>query len=303
MRRAAERCHVSQPTLSGQLKKLEQSLGVELFERTTRGLLLTPVGERIVDEAQRLLALVDTIEAIAQSERNPLAGSLRLGAIHTVSPYLVPLFFGEVASELPELRLIMSEGMTHQLVRSLLDHELDAAILATVEEPGELDSIPLYQEPFWFACPVDHPFAQLTEPGKSELDQAELLLLADGHCLTGQVIDLCRRDGRLKPEDRADLRVASLETLLGLVGKGLGCTLVPALAVENRSTDHDRIRIRRLAMDGASRRVSLVYRRSYPRQGAITALAALIRSQLPEGVEPLGDQGHAGVGMSRQQQL
>jgi LysR family transcriptional regulator, hydrogen peroxide-inducible genes activator len=285
--KAAEACFVSQPTLSGQLKKLEEDLGVVLFERSARSVVPTPVGERIVARARRVLAQAEEIEVLAAAQRDPLAGPLRVGAIHTVSPYLVPLFLGVVRERLPQMHFILHEGVTQHLVRELLDHKLDAALIATAEEAPELATLPLYDEPFWFAHAADHPYAGDREIGLLHLKDSDLLLLADGHCLTDQVLDLCRGGAGMQEHDRLDLRAENLETLIRLVGLGFGSTLVPALAVREAWLKEAGVVARPIPLPQAQRRVVLAYRRSFPRIEALQTLAGLIRERVPGSVDVL----------------
>lgn len=284
---AASRCFVSQPTLSGQIKKLEQELGVTLFERTNRSVSITPIGSEIVRHAKLILEQADVIRQLAQAQRDPLAGALRVGAIPTISPYLIPLILMPLKQQYPQMRLVLSEEVTDMLTQRLLEHQIDVAILATEVKEPELEVMPLFEEPFWLAHPRDHEIYNKDEITRRDLGQINLLLLADGHCLTGQVMDVCRiKEGALDSE-MADLRAASLETLLQLVGAGFGCTLVPALAVRGAWTTDTGIIARKLHLKDAYRKVQFVYRKTFPRKNALEALAEVIRAQLPNTVRPL----------------
>jgi LysR family transcriptional regulator, hydrogen peroxide-inducible genes activator len=285
--RASARCFVSQPTLSGQIKKLEQELGVTLFERTNRSVSITPIGTEIVRHAKLILEQADVIRQLAQAQRDPLAGALRVGAIPTISPYLIPLILMPLKQQFPQMRLVLSEEVTDMLTQRLLEHQIDVAILATDVKEQELEVMPLFEEPFWLAHPRDHEIYNKDEITRRDLSQIDLLLLADGHCLTGQVMDVCRvKEGALDNE-MADLRAASLETLLQLVGAGFGCTLVPALAVRGAWTTDSGIIARKLHFKDAYRQVRFVYRKTFPRKHALEVLAGVIRSQLPNTVRPL----------------
>jgi LysR family hydrogen peroxide-inducible transcriptional activator len=284
---AASRCYVSQPTLSGQIKKLEQELGVTLFERTNRSVSITPIGAEIVRHAKLILEQADVIKQLAQAQRDPLAGALRVGAIPTVSPYLIPLILLPLKREYPQMRLVLSEEITDMLTRRLLEHQIDVAILATDVTEPELEVMPLFEEPFWLAHPRDHEIYNKDEITRRDLSHLDLLLLADGHCLTEQVMDVCRIKEGTMDDEMADLRAASLETLLQLVGAGFGCTLVPALAVRGAWTTDSGIIARKLYLKDAYRRVQFVYRKTFPRKHALEVLAAVIRSQLPNTVNPL----------------
>jgi LysR family transcriptional regulator, hydrogen peroxide-inducible genes activator len=284
---AAARCYVSQPTLSGQIKKLEQELGVTLFERTNRSVSITPIGTEIVRHAKLILEQADVIRQLAQAQRDPLAGALRVGAIPTVSPYLIPLILLPLKQQYPQMRLVLSEEITDMLTQRLLEHQIDVAILATDVKEPELEVMPLFEEPFWLAHPRDHEIYSKEEITRRDLSHLDLLLLADGHCLTDQVMDVCRLRENAMDGEMADLRAASLETLLQLVGAGFGCTLVPALAVRGSWTTDSGIIARKLYLKDAYRRVQFVYRKTFPRKQALQALADVIRGQLPNTVTPL----------------
>jgi len=289
--RAAERCHVSQPTLSGQLRKLEESLGVTLFERTSRSVMTTPLGEEIVRHARLALEQAAQIQDIARAHRNPMAGPLRLGVIPTVSPYLMPLVLGALKRRYPDLTPALFEEVTESLLTRLAAHEIDAAVLATTPDAPELASIPLFDEPFWVACPKDHPLSRQDEISEEQLADVDLLLLTDGHCLRDQVLKVCARPrGAAKRHPGghriADLRASSLETLLNMVAAGFGCTLVPALAVRSPHLTSTDIVTRPLRLASAQRPVALWYRKSFPQPRLLQALAGVILDQLPDSVTP-----------------
>lgn len=285
--RAAARCFVSQPTLSGQIKKLEDELGVVIFERTNRSVEVTPVGQSILGHARLALEQASAIEQVARAHQDPMAGPLRVGAIPTLSPFLMPLILVPLKRAYPRLTLVLSEELTDTLLARLHRHEVDAALLATPPEEPEFDALPLFDEPFWLAHPREHRLNHKDRITADDLESADLLLLAEGHCLTHQVMNLCHLTERPTKGEMADLRAASLETLLQLVGAGLGCTLVPALAIRGGWMTDSGIIARPLELPNAYRRVSLVYRRSFPRSAAIAALAAVIREHLPNTVQPL----------------
>lgn len=287
--RAAERCFVSQPTLSGQIKKLEDELDVVIFERTNRSVEITPVGEAILGHARLALEQAQAIEQVARAHQDPLAGPLRIGAIPTLSPYLIPQVLVPLKRAYPNLKLILSEEITDLLLGRLVRHEIDAALLATPVDDTDLDTMPLFDEPFWLAHPRNDPLYEKDEITAKDLEEVDLLLLADGHCLTHQVMEVCRLAERPTKGEMADLRAASLETLLQLVGAGFGCTLVPALAIRGAWMTDAGIIARPLGnLPDAFRRISLVYRRSFPRRAALQAFADVIRQNLPNTVRRLG---------------
>jgi LysR family hydrogen peroxide-inducible transcriptional activator len=286
--RAAERCFVSQPTLSGQIKKLEQELGVAIFERTNRSVEITPVGEAILAHARQMMEQADVIQQLAQAHQDPLAGPLRIGAIPTLSPYLLPLILRPLQKQHPQMKLVLSEELTDTLLQRLRQHEIDAALLATPVDEPDLDTLPLFDEPFWVAFPRKHPFYTKDKITLREVEQENLLLLAEGHCLAQQAMDLCHMKERQAQGDMADLRATSLETLIQLVGAGFGVTLVPALAMRGSWTSGSGVVAQPLTSAKAARRVALVFRHSFPRPAALQALAAIIRAHLPNTVHPLG---------------
>lgn len=296
--RAAERCFVSQPTLSGQIKKLEGELGVAIFERTNRSVEITPIGSQILDHARRILEQADAITQLARAHQDPIAGPLRIGAIPTISPYLMPLILKPLRKQHPALRPVLSEELTDVLLQRLRDHEVDVALLATPVDEADLEVIPLYDEPFWIAYPREHPFYTRERIRLRDLDGENLLLLAEGHCLARQAMEVCRLRERHDQGELADLRAASLETLIQLVGAGYGVTLVPALAMRGSWTTGTGVVAQPLAIADASRRVSLVLRRSFPRRPAVEALAAVILAQLPNTVQPVS--GRRNRGRARQ---
>lgn len=292
--RASERCHVSQPTLSGQIKKLEEELGVTLFERTNKSVRPTPVGAEIAAIAARALEAADDIRRAAAAHRDPLSGPTRLGLIPTIAPWLVPGLLPEVDRRLPHIDLTLLEEMTETLIRRLLDGDLDAAVIATEPEERRLAEIPLYDEPFWFAIPRGHPLETAQRIRATDIDPTELLLLSEGHCFRDQALSFCHR-ARPDLAVRADTRATSVETVMNLVSAGHGTTLVPATAVARGYWMTDAGILAR-PIEGAtpgstapeaSRRVRLVHRAASPRTDLMRALAAAIRATLPNLVHPL----------------
>ena len=190
--KAAEHCFVSQPTLSGQIKKLEEELGITLFERTKRSVEVTPLGEAIIEQAKRVLEQAEGIQQLAAFYQDPLVGPLRMGIIPTLSPYLIPHILFPLKEQYPQIKLVLSEELTDRLINRLEQHEIDAALLATPVENPDLETIPLFDEPFWLAHPQNHPLSHKKEITQTDLNGAELLLLSDGHCLAEQVMEVCQ---------------------------------------------------------------------------------------------------------------
>lgn len=278
---AAARSFVSQPTLSGQIKKLEEELGAALFERTTKAVTLTALGQALLPHARRALEEADALVQLARAHRDPLSGPLRIGAIPTLAPHLIPLILGPLKREHPALRLVLSEELTARLLDRLRRHELDGILIATPAEEPDLDHRALFDEPFFLALPRGHALFRKPKLERADLQALDMLLLADGHCLSDQVMEVCRLRAGARTQDAADLRAASLNTLLQLVGAGMGATLIPALALRGASMKEAGVVTRPLGMADASRRVSLVWRRTFPRKAALDALAAVVLANLP----------------------
>lgn len=272
--KAAMDCHVSQPTLSGQLRKLEETLGVTLFERTNKRVSLTPIGARLLPHARKALEEALVIQEIAARLQDQLQGTLRLGIIPTLAPYLIPLWLDPMKRQYPDMSIELWEDLTESLLQLLREHLLDAALIATEEEGGDLRSVPLFTEPFLAALPRNHPLAKRSHVREEEL-RPDVLVLAEGHCLAKQSLDACGHGDDWRRNARyGQLQAASLDTLLNLVVAGYGTTLVPALAAE--SIGKRNLELRPLA-GGASRAVQLVTRATYPRPQAIDAVCRVVR--------------------------
>jgi len=284
---AAEQCFVSQPTLSGQIKKLEEELGVILFERTKRSVETTQPGEAIVAQAMQVLEQADALQQLAQSHQDPLRGALRMGAIPTLSPYLMPLILKPLKKRYPQIKLVLSEELTDTLLSRLGKHEIDAALVATPVEDPNFETVPLFDEPFWLVHPRSHPLSKKKKIMQADLDGTDLLLLAEGHCLVEQAMEVCHMHERSVQGDMADLRAASLETLLQMVVAGYGTTLLPALALKTAAAKDRGIIARQLQLPDTYRRVSLVFRRTFPRRQALEAFAEVVLENLPDSVHCL----------------
>jgi LysR family hydrogen peroxide-inducible transcriptional activator len=282
--RAAQSCHVSQPALSGQVKKLEGLLGVRLFERARRGVLVTPVGQRFVAQAQAVLDGAQTLLEVAHERPGPLSGPFWLGAIATLGPYLFPRILGRLRRSYPRLELHLREGLTRDLLLDLKAGRLDAALVATPVEDDTLAATALFREPLLLAAPAEHALARKRSVAVGDLRSGELLTMEDGYCLRDQVLEACHRDERrLDPR----LQASSLETLRHLVASGVGYTLVPALAAQGAAPGLSRlVRYRQLHRPTPARTVALAWRRSLPRAADVSALAEAIRRAVPMMVSP-----------------
>ena len=287
--RAAMACNVSQPTLSGQILKLEEELGITIFERVGKQVRVTPVGEQILVNARRSVAAANDIVTAARASRDPLAGAIRLGVIPTLAPYLMPFVLPRAAVDLPNAPLMLVEDLTGNLLPPLADGRIDAALIATDPGTDRLAEIDLFEESFWLAMPVDDPLAKLTEIDLTTIAPAQLLLLTDGHCLRDQALDLCAHQGSESSlAGSADVRAASLETLVHLTAAKYGLTLAPRLAMANWAGLKDQIAFRPIKGDKACRKVRLVFRRDMPRRKAMETFADVVRASLPDCVRRLG---------------
>src|SRR6201996_1156987 len=264
--KAAERTFVSQPTLSAQIKKLEDYLGVKLVERQPKNVQLTEVGRQVVMRARRMLSEGDEIIAVARHNTDPLAGKLKMALIPTIGPYLLPRVMAKLRKALPNLRLMLYEYQTEALLTRLRDGEIDLGIVALPVAPDGIESRELYVEDFTVALPSDHPLGGKTHIKAQDLKGETLLLLEDGHCLRDQALEVCSRVDVREPED---FRATSLETLRQMVVAGLGITLLPELAVESPFGSARGLTVRRFAKPAPHRTVGAVWRKSTTRAAAV----------------------------------
>lgn len=285
--RAAEKCHVAQPTLSVSVKKLEDELGVALFERGVGDVRVTPIGEQIVAQAERVLAEAARVAELAAQGKNPLAGPLRLGVIYTIGPYLLPRLVPLLKERAPLMPLHITEDYTERLIARLKAGELDVLVLALpIEEPG-LVVQPVYDEAFRALVPAEHPWAKQRSVEPSQLGDVPLLMLGAGNCFRDQVLEVCPSCRNIGGLQRT-LEGSSLETIRHMVATGLGVTVLPSSAADEMATQNPLVAVRPFTMPEPSRRVALAWRVTYPRNGAIDVLrAAILDSALP-GVRPVG---------------
>jgi LysR family hydrogen peroxide-inducible transcriptional activator len=270
--RAAKACGISQPTLSVQVRKLEELLGVTLFERTSKAVAPTAACARLIGHARAAVAEAEAILSVARTLRDPLAGRFRLGIIPTLAPYLLPLVFAPLREALPALEVEPWEDQTTALFARLRAHELDAALLATDVDGPDLVSQPLFAEPFLAALPPEHPLVGQTIVEEADLAR-DILVLADGHCLRDQTLAACGHSGALG----GALRASSLSTLLNMVAAGYGTTLIPGLAAG--AAQDAGIVLRPLAAQ-AGRMVRIAWRAHFPRRAAAQAVGEVIATRL-----------------------
>ena len=276
--RAAAACFVSQPTLSTQIKKLEAYLDVQLVERTSKRVIITPVGRIITERAREVLNEVDDLVNVARAAGDPMSGDLRLGIIPTLGPYLIPHLFPVLQARYPGLRLLLHEERTRGLVERLQAGSLDAAIMAVPIAEEGLVSQTLFREPFEVALPAGHPLADAASIERDALDSAPMLLLEEGHCMRDQALDFCSRVGA---QQEQDFRATSLETLRQMVASGAGITLLPRLATEPAGARPEGLVVRPFAAEAPVRELAIYRRRGCAREAVVSALAELIRDLPP----------------------
>jgi LysR family hydrogen peroxide-inducible transcriptional activator len=286
--RAAEACFVSQPTLSVAIKKLEEELDLKIFERGASEVSVTPLGEAIVQQAQRVLEDAAEIKQIARRGKDPLAGPLKLGIIYTIGPYLLPELVRHAIRLSPQMPLMLQENFTVKLLDMLRTGELDCAIMAEPFPDTGLAIAPLYDEPFVVAVPKSHALARRKSVSAEKLKRETMLLLGTGHCFRDQVLEVCPEFARFSTDTegmRKSFEGSSLETIKHMVASGMGITVVPKLSVPKESHEH----VKYIAFDAPvpSRRVVLAWRRSFTRYEAIAALRNAVYACKLDGVTRL----------------
>jgi LysR family hydrogen peroxide-inducible transcriptional activator len=270
---AAQRCFISQPTLSAQLKKLEEYLGVQLIERQPRGATLTQAGEQIVARARLILSATDEVITIAQTYRDPLSGRLKVAMIPTVGPYVLPQVAPAVRRQLPRLDLLLFEYQTATMLEKIHSGDIDVGVLALPVEGDGLATRKLYDEDFNVALPENHRLARQATVRIAELEDESLLLLEEGHCLRDQALEVC---GRISIHERQDFRATSLETLRQMVAAGAGVTLMPEFASRGAYGNARGVVIRPLVRPTPHRQIGAVWRKSSARLAAIQAFCDIV---------------------------
>jgi len=281
--RAAAASFVSQPTLSTQIRKLEEELGVSLVERAPRRVMLTPIGRDIAERARRVIAEVDQMAEVARRSQDPEAGTVRLGLFPTLAPYLLPHVLPAVRERFPRLELLLVEEKTDQILARLRDGRLDAGVLALPLHDEQLHVEPLFDEPFLLAVPRGHAMAGQDSLDLRQLDDQHLLLLEEGHCLRDQALDVCRLSGA---DERDGFRATSLETLRQMVASGVGITLLPVLAVQPPVPVSPDIALLPFKGQPPHRRIAMVWRRSSAMDAFLQQLADAFRQVPAELLQP-----------------
>ena len=286
--RAADACAVSQPTLSTQIKKLEGELGVQVFERAPRKLMLTDVGREIVDRARLVLRDVEQIREAARRTRDPEAGTIRIGVFPTLGPYLLPHVVPEIHRRYPELELLLSEEKTEELLLLLRAGRIDAALLALPIEDPTLTVVELFEEPFVLALPRGHDLTGKARLSVQDLSDHTVLLLEDGHCLRDQALEVCHLAGAA---EKREFRATSLETLRQMVAAEVGMTLLPALAVKPPVARTESVELRPFESPSPSRTIGMVFRRSSALAEFLTEVAQVFAA-LPPALLSVDDADH-----------
>lgn len=288
-RRAAETCHVSQPALSAQLAALEAALGVRLFDRDRRHVLPTAAGQQLLDRARRTLLDADDLIEAARLTRDPLGGTLRIGVIPTLSPYLLPELVPAVQAAYPRLTILWIEQKTEVLIEQLQSGTLDGALLALEANLGDVDREVIGKDPFVLAAPLGHPLAEPSGPARlRDLDDSAVLLLDEGHCLRDQALTFCKRAGA----HELDFRATSLSTLVQIVASGAGVTLLPrvALPVETRRAE---LAVRPITDPAPYRTIALAWRRGAALGAALKTLSGTFKRAYQEAEPRFSSPGHA----------
>ncbi|TWI63587.1 LysR family hydrogen peroxide-inducible transcriptional activator [Pseudoduganella lurida] len=276
---AAEACFVAQPTLSVAIKKLEDELGVTLFERGGTEISVTPLGAQIIAQAERVLEQTAAIKELAKQNKDPLAGPLRLGVIYTIGPYLLPPLVKAMIDNVPQMPLILQENYTVKLLELLRQGELDAAIMALPLPDHGMAMQALYDEPFVVAMPGPHPWTKRERIPAEDLKSETMLLLGAGHCFRDQVLEVCPEMARYASPGNGMQRTfegSSLETIRHMVASGIGLTVLPRASVPDMNPKHSLLQFREFEEPVPSRRVVIVWRKSFTRKAAIDALCEAI---------------------------
>jgi len=276
--KAAQACFVSQPTLSGQLMKLEEQLGLQLVERHRKNVMLTPAGEKLVKEARKVLQAATEFESTAKALLDPFAGDLHFGLIPTLAPYLLPHIMTGLNTSLPNINFFLYENQTKVLLQQLDEGKLDILILPYLDEMEKFESYKLFDEPLMLATPKNHALANKKNLTLSDLQDEKILTLADGHCLKDQAMGYCFAAGA--KEDNS-FQATSLETLRHMVASGMGITLLPALAAQGNLASNT-IHYEKFQAPVPVRGISLVIRPNYSRMECVRAIVASVRKSIKD---------------------
>ena len=271
---AAEVCHVSQPSLSTQIKKVEEELGVQIFSRSRRKVEVTSFGVAFIEKAEAILSLLHEMKELADTRNEALQGKLTLGAILTVAPYIFPQIAKTVSENASAIHLVLKESITETLVKDVLAGKLDAAIISLPTDDHLFESITLFSEPFYLAMPQGHPLAQKKVIEDGDMKNLDLILLEEGHCFRNQALDICKTTSAF---ENNMFQATSLETIRHVVSAGEGLTLMPGIATR----DNDGLAYRPLANPNFRREIGLIWRRSQRKKALISRLVELVTNDIP----------------------
>ncbi|MCX6117342.1 MAG: hydrogen peroxide-inducible genes activator [Proteobacteria bacterium] len=282
--KAAKACHVTQPTLSAGLAKLEDELGQQLFDRSVQPIIPTQAAQAVIDQARIALSELKKVGSIAKGTSQDISGPFVIGVIPTISSYLLPIFIEEFADKFKQLKIEIRELTTNEIVNSLNHELIDVGILALPIEGASLQSMSLFNEPFYLYVSNDNALAKRKNVKPEDIDGKELWLLEEGHCFRSQVLQACNLRGKRPVLNNVRFESGSLETLKRLVDKGLGYTLVPHLAINDETDSAENSKIVSFAKPFPAREVGLIFRRAQHKRPAINALSDTIKKNLPRSL-------------------
>ncbi|MDA1371835.1 MAG: LysR substrate-binding domain-containing protein [Proteobacteria bacterium] len=284
--KAAAACHVTQSTLSAAIQELESQLGVIIFERTKKSVLITPLGERLLHQARLVLGTVEDFVSLAKSHEEALADEIRLGVIPTIGPFLLPHLLAELRKQYPKLKLYLKEDLSAQLVQKLQQGQLDLIILAFPYALPDMETLRLFNDEFLLCLPPGHQLEKSKLVRQQQLQGERLLLLEEGHCLRDHALEACKLDS-----SNTDLvyQGTSLHTLVQMVANGLGVTLLPAISIEGDVLGDTHLQLKHFSNENVSREIGLAWRKSDPRREEYLLLAEFIRENTP-GITPLNNE-------------
>lgn len=276
-KKAAEQCHISQSALSTALNELEKQLGIIIFERDNKKVLVTPLGKEVLDRARVIVAQTQDLHQLYANKDNPLAHSMKVGVIPTIAPYLLPKLFAKLKVSYPNAEIAILEDQSHVLVDKVRSGELDTAILAMPFDCEGLLTLDFWEENFRLITNSEHPLGNQKEVSSSELDQKELLLLSEGHCLKDHILDICQLQ---QGDSKYSLGATSLYTLIEMAQGNLGTTLIPEMAVNDVINGNSQLKVLKLTDPGPHRKISFIIRPNYTRMASIETLIDLCKSGL-----------------------
>jgi len=282
--KAAETCFVTQPTLSMQIQKLEEELGVILFDRSKKPLRATAIGEEIIAQAQSNIRGMERIRELIDSKNQTLSGDLRIGIIPTLTPYLLPLFLGSFIKNYPNVNLTIEEQISEKIISNLRQEKLDVGLMASIKTQQPIKEIPLFYESFVAYISAGHPLSEQKFLRVKDLNINEMLVLEEGHCFRDQMLRICSEQRDSSQKSALIFESGSLETLKNLIEKDFGYTLLPALAIQNLSAKQKKL-VRELGHPRPVRQISLIMHRDVLKQRMITALREEILRSIPESLK------------------